>query len=217
MTPPIPTDIREHCEPGYVNVYSLCPDETRLFGTEDLYGDWNGDVLLLAKDFACSRFVFERMERGDARPFGHDPSLRTNVLLRGFADPLRNGPTPATCGVLYGSALACLLRDDGQMSGLLPSRAGALRFGSRVLRFVIENMPRLRVVICLGSEAWDCAMLALCREVKWAVARDSCEPVDHSDLRVIAAYHPAARITHESAGRPWRLVCGTLERVRLAA
>ncbi len=66
MTPPLPSWIREANVHGYTNLFALLSDESRLFGTEYLYGDWNGRALLLAKDFACSRVVRERIEPGSA-------------------------------------------------------------------------------------------------------------------------------------------------------
>ncbi len=206
MTPLIPSWIREATVPGYTNLFVLLPEETRLFGTEDLYGDWNGRALLFAKDFACSGLVRERIERGDARPYRHEPRLRTNIMLRRHADPLREGPTPTTCGLLYGSALACLLRDDGQMSGALPSRKEALAFASHVLRFVLEHMPRLHAIVCLGEDAWQCTMPALNVAGDWRISRDSGMVVNAGPIKVIAAYHPAARVTREKAARPWAIV-----------
>ncbi len=205
MTPPLPSWIREHRVPGYSNALALLPRETRLFGTEDLYGDWNGRALLLAKDFACSQLVRDRIRRGDPRPYRHSPQLRTNTVLCRQAEPLRVGPTATTCGLLYGSALACLLRDDGRMSGALPFREPAMAFGSRVLGFVVEHMPRLQAVVCLGEDAWQCAMRALDFDGDWRASRDSGMVVNAGQIKVIAAYHPAARVSRERAAAPWRV------------
>ena len=49
-TPALPDWIRDADVSGYVAAHQLCVGESRLFGTESLYGDWNGAVLLLAKD-----------------------------------------------------------------------------------------------------------------------------------------------------------------------
>lgn len=212
MRPPLPTWIREHELPGYTNVFALLPAETRLFGTEDLYGDWNGPALLLAKDFACSKLVRDRMQRGDPRPYRHEPQLRTNIILRRHADPLTLGPTPVTSGLLYGSALACLLRDDDRMSGPLPSKVRAVHFGSRILRFVVAHMPRLETVVCLGEEAWQCTMRALNVDSDWRTLRDSGEILNAGQLKVLAAYHPAARVSRDKASRPWAAVRDVLSR-----
>jgi len=141
MTPPLPDWVTQFRLPGYVNIYELVPQETRLFGTESLYGDWNARVLLLAKDFACSNLLHQRIAARDLRPYRHEPTLRTNRALRRLADPLCTAPDAEHCGLLYGSALASLCRDDGNMSGALPNRAAAIEFGSRALEFTLENMP----------------------------------------------------------------------------
>lgn len=191
---------------GYTNVYTLIPDESRLYGTEDLYGDWDGRALLLAKDFACSDVIHERIRGGDPRPYRHEPKLRTNKMLRRRADMLAKGDNPETCGLLYGSALACLLRNDGKMSGALPNRKEAIVFGERVLGFVLEQMPRLRSIVCLGDESWRCAMGALGATGCWAGCRDSGQTISANGVTVIGAFHPAARISGEKAGRPWDVV-----------
>lgn len=206
MTPPLPTWIREQHVHGYTNVFSLLPTETRLFGTESLYGDWNGRALLLAKDFACSKLVHDRIQEHDARPYRHEPKLVTNTRLRRFADPLTTGSEPNTCGLLYGSALACLLRDDEKMSGSLPNRKEALAFGKRVVSFVVEHMPHLQAIVCMGQEAWQCTAGALDIDGSWQDARDSGRAVDAGAIAVIATYHPAARISREKAGQPWEMV-----------
>ncbi len=206
MTPPLPTWIREQHVHGYTNVFSLLPAETRLFGTESLYGDWNGRALLLAKDFACSKLVHDRIQQGDSRPYRHKPKLVTNTRLRRFADPLTIGSEPNTCGLLYGSALACLLRDDEEMSGSLPNRKEAMAFGTRVVSFVVEHLPHLQAIVCMGREAWQCTAGALDIDESWSGARDSGQAVDAGDLAVIATYHPAARICREKAEQPWEMV-----------
>lgn len=216
MTPDLPTWIREHEVRSYTNVFALLPEETCLFGTEDLYGDWDGRVLLLAKDFACSQLVRARIEQGDPRPYRHEPTLRTNIALRRYADPLRSGPTPLTCGLLYGSALACLLRDDGEMSGALPSRNEAIAFGTRVVSFVVEHMPNLEVIVCLGEEAWQCTVGSFNIDMRWQTARDLRKPVRAGDITAVAAYHPAARVSHDKAQRPWELVHDVLSGLRRA-
>ncbi len=203
MTPPLPDSITSFRLNGYTNVYELCPGETRLFGTEDLFGDWNGRVLLLAKDFACSRLIRERLEAGDPRPYRHEPTLVTNRRLCKFVEPLRTGAAPDTCGLLYGSALASLCRDDDKMSGTLPNRAEAMRFGERALAFTIGHMPNLEAIVCMGDEAWMCASGVLKVRSAWAKTRDAVGVVQAGNIRMIAAYHPAARISKARMQRPW--------------
>src|SRR5262245_35358786 len=140
-TPALPQWILEAQVLGYSTAHRVLPDETRLYGTESLYGDWNGSVLLLAKDFAPSRILHERLAARHPRPYSHDPDLGTNKRLIRFAGHLARSNDPANCGMLYGSALANLLRDDGNFSGSLPNRPQAMKHGVDVLCFVVEHMP----------------------------------------------------------------------------
>lgn len=80
-TPPLPPWIRDARVDGYLTAHALLPDETRVYGTESLYGDWDAPVLLLAKDFAPSKILHERLASGETRPYRHEPGLRTNVRL----------------------------------------------------------------------------------------------------------------------------------------
>ena len=100
LTPQLPAWITQADVDGYVNAHQVLPGETRLYGTENLYGDWNGRVLLLAKDFAPSKALQTRLAEGDARPYRHEPGLRTNVRLELMAGRLRTGAEPETCGLL---------------------------------------------------------------------------------------------------------------------
>jgi hypothetical protein len=212
MTPPLPDFVRSYRLTGYRSIYELVPSETRLYGTESLYGDWQGRLLVLAKDFACSELVRKRIKGIDPRPYRHEPRLRTNIRLQRLVGDLAAGPDPARCGVLYGSAAACLLRDDGHMSGRLPHRHAMLQFGARVLRWVREQMGSLRAIMCLGEEAWLCASGALRVTDSWADCRDSARPaVTWDGICLVAAYHPAARMGGDAHAAAW-----TLLRSRLA-
>lgn len=152
-TPTLPAWITGAHVDGYVNAHQVLPGETRLYGTESLYGDWNGRVLLLAKDFAPSKVLWTRLAKGDARPYRHEPGLRTNVRLERMAGRLRSGGEAETCGLLYGSALANLLRDDETWSGTLPNRRAAMAYGVEVLRFTRASMPNLDTIVCMGGAA----------------------------------------------------------------
>jgi len=200
-TPPLPDWIRHARVRGYVTAQQLCPGEPRLYGTESLYGDWEGEVLLLAKDFGPSRILLERIASGDPRPYRHSPEMLTNRRLQRLAEPLANR------GILYGSALGNLLRADGRVSGSLPNRRAALDYGTVVTRFVVERMTSLQWIVCLGREAWEVASSDLGVEGDWRAQRDAGEPLES----LVAAYHPAARITLEAMARPWEAL------LRLAA
>jgi len=184
-TPTIPSWIREFRTPAYTNIYELCPEETRLFGTESLYGDWSAEVLLLAKDFAPRRIVEQRLAEGESRPFRHAPEMKTNRMLQRYAEPFGD------C-LLYGSALAGLLRNDGKVRGSLPDRAAVMPWAARVLDFTIQNMPNLKAVACLGADAWDCTRRALELPAHdWKTRRLEQRPVLVRGLQLHALAHPS--------------------------
>lgn len=205
MTPPIPDWLHTFRLDGYRSIYEYSPHESRVFGTESLFGDWNGRLLVMAKDFACSRLIEERLARGE-RAFSHDPNLKTNKALRSFVDSHTTSQDPTTCGVLYGSALAGILRDDGKMSGTLPHRKSALDFGTRVLRFTIDCMPGLQTIVCMGEEAWLCTTSALGIARAWRECRDDGVVCSAGGYALIAAFHPAARISNVRHRQAWSLV-----------
>ena len=195
-TPPLPDWIRRADVPGYETAHRLCPDEPHLYGTEDLFGEWDGEVLLLAKDYGPSWLLRKRMKRPDLRPYGYESKMRANVRLRQLVAPI--------VGVrfLYGSALANLLRKDDRVSGALPNRNQAVEYGTRVTRWVIEHMPRLTWIVCMGEESWEVACKAegrTWREGEWRERRGKGEPLG----RLVAAFHPSARVKIEQMAPPW--------------
>lgn len=193
VTPPLPNWIRHADVPGYVAAHELCEGEARLYGTESLYGDWGATVLLLAKDFGPTQIMLDRIVCGDSRPYRHEPNMLTNRRLRRLAGPIVGS------GLLYGSALGNLLRDDGQVSGALPNRGEAINYGKEVTRFAVERMSALRWIMCLGQEAWEVAAAAQEVDGDWKTHRDSGRPLG----LLVAAYHPAARVSQERMAGPW--------------
>jgi hypothetical protein len=195
-TPQIPGCIRDFRHPSYTSIYQLCPGESRLFGTESLYGDWSAPLLLLAKDFAPARLVRVRIRAGDRRPYHHTdwrtspraPGAATNRNLHRFAESV-------PCAKLYGSALAGLLRNDDAVSGTLPDfqPGGAVRMFARdVLRFTLAHMPHLRAVVCLGVEAWDCMTESVgCAGADRQEHRNSRRPLVAGGIRIFALAHPS--------------------------
>lgn len=208
--PALPHWIRLASVEGYLTAHALLPDEPRLFGTESLYGDWGGRVLLLAKDFAPSKVLADRLAEGDTRPYRHEAGLRTNVRLERLAGPLVRGPHPETCGLLYGSALANLLRDDGIWSGALPNRRAALAYGVRVLRFVQEQMPQLEAIVCMGREAWEVTANAFGSDTPWHEMRLSSQFKRLGPVTVVVVPHPAARISNDDHERAWQRVAAAI-------
>lgn len=195
--PHLPEWITHAAVPGYSTAHLLCPGERKLYGTESLYGDWEGEVLLLAKDFGPSSFLRARVEAGDPAPYRHEPSWSTNVRLRKLAGPYEGR------GLLYGSALANLLRDDNARSGALPNRAEAMRYGVRVLQEVtLPSMPRLEWIVCLGGDAWECASRATGTKGDYAAARDRGRPCG----MLVPAFHPVARVGFRRLQLPWRVL-----------
>lgn len=194
-TPPIPSDIRGfRYQPHYTSIFEIYPDETHLYGTEDLYGDWGGEVLLLAKDAGASSNFLPASRGGSGWAWVHNPARRTNRNLVPLAEQL-------PCGKLYASILACLLRNDDQESGpiFLDDRVRA--FVKRVLLWTLEQMPRVRSVAVLGGDSWRESMRALDLRQEgreWKARHLSGEPVEvrvaGKRIEFFALNHPA-RIT----------------------
>jgi hypothetical protein len=222
-TPPLPDWIKGAEVRGYVAAHRVVAGERRLYGTETLFGDWGGEVLLLAKDWGPARILRERMARGEASAWRHDPRMRANRRLVKLAAEC--GVEPGEHGALYGSALANLLREDGRVSGALPNRAEALEYGVEVLRFVRAHMPALATVVCMGREAWECAATAFGGRGEWREVRDGRDGrrdgrvgwrevrdgrrggrkgAEHGELELLAAWHPSARVSWPELARPWR-------------
>ena len=82
-TPPIPNWIKALRVPGYRNIYEYELGQQNLHGTEMLFGDWSGELLLLAKDFAPSEYVENRIR-------AHDPMPPNRIMHE--APPLAGDP-----------------------------------------------------------------------------------------------------------------------------
>jgi hypothetical protein len=155
-TPTIPFWIREFAYPGYANVYSLdrLTHEPKLFCTETLFGDWDASTLFYAKDAAPAKVIRERIHAGDPNPWQHGVrgldrmGYKTNERVVELASYFRGSK-------LYGSALAHMLKEDDQTSGSLANfTSGRLHDHlKRVLEFVVQNMPNLQAIICLGKDS----------------------------------------------------------------
>lgn len=162
QSPPIPDWLHRFRHPAYTNIYELSPQETRIFGTESLYGDWDAETLLLAKDFAPACLIHHRVRTGCDRPYHHSdwtgrpppPGARTNRTLHACAEALPGRK-------LYGSAFGGLLRNDDKLSGRLPDFDHLCSaYAAPLMRFAAASMPNLRAIACLGKEAWVCAARA---------------------------------------------------------
>lgn len=161
----IPEWIRTLKAEGYVNIFEICQPDT-IYGTEQLCGDWNGELLIVAKDFAPAEEVLKlaaqnlpaqliyRHNDGDGR---FKTGLRTNRRLMKLlfgANAGVDGVAADTCGVLYASA-SFLLKQGATSADLLDWTPGsATRQASRdVLEHTIASMPNLRAIVCLGGDA----------------------------------------------------------------
>jgi hypothetical protein len=195
-TPAIPNwirNFRDDCG-KFTNIYEICPGETRLYGTESLYGDWDGQLLLLAQDFAPVALVKQRLRDGDYRPYHHtcwrqtrrEIGAKTNKKLSIFLDQIK-------CGKLYGSALANLLKNEDYRSGGLQVNPNVKKFMEEVLNFTIDKMPNLRAIACLGSHAVH--LVENCRIKNWPTRKN---------IRAFSMFHPAARISDEKAIGRWK-------------
>jgi hypothetical protein len=168
--PQVPDWIRSLSYPGYRNVFELNLGNQNLFGTEHLCGDWKGDLLVVAKDFApfeevealaanplVDRDVVYRHNDGDGR---YKTGLKTNrklvEMLNRIGYPASlSGSGNTTCGALYVSACFLLKTGSSSSSSLPDWRPGTRVFvdAVRVLDFVLDHMPSISAVACLGNDA----------------------------------------------------------------
>lgn len=197
---PIPEWIRALRAEGYTNIFELC-DPPTIYGTEHLFGDWDGSLLVLGKDFAPAGEVRLLAAQPADRVYRHNDGdgryrtgLRTNRRLARilYGDgSLIDGRASRNCGTLYGNA--CFFLKEGNASARLTGwRPGEPVFdgSALVVRHVVDHMPNLRAIVCLGMEA-----LRLASKI-WAFPHPSTlsEALNHSfvgPVPVFAAPHPS--------------------------
>ena len=220
--PPVPEWIRKFSYPGWTNAFHLLPTNNRLYGTETLFGDWNSRVLLLAKDWGPT----DELKLGIADPKETNPwrhaqrelgdrgGCRSNQMLLRLASVIPGGK-------LYGSAAANMLYDSPGWSRSLPGfESGPLHeFLKGVLSWVLESMPRVQHVACLGNEAWYLTCTTIDNRSAanaFAEYRDSFQSVSGAvgkkKISAFALYHPAARVSNESKEKGWRALSASLSR-----
>lgn len=203
--PALPDWIRHHSPPEqWTNVFSLPHVHTdRLYATETLFGEWGGRTLLLAKDTAPTKEI-TRWEHAE-RELGDKGGWKTNQWLKEHADSIPGGK-------LYGSATANLTYNGEGWSRSLPGfYAGPLQdYLTRVLRWVLESMPNVEVVGCLGAEAWFLTTTVLghpgaARSLR--EHRNAARSIEgeHAGKRItaFALYHPAARVSNTAKMAAW--------------
>lgn len=197
--PSVPDWIRAFSYREWTNVFQLVPTNDHLYATETLFGDWNSRVLLLAKD-ACPTSAIQRASdwRHAQRELGDKQGWRTNERLQG-----RLMPWLPDKSFLYGSATANMLYDDPRWSRSLPGFfAGDLHeFLRCVLSWVMESMPRLEWVACLGTEAWFLTCVTIgdfASATQFKERRDSYKTskgiVGKKEIKAFPLFHPAARV-----------------------
>jgi hypothetical protein len=196
--PTIPSWMRTFQYPGYTNVYSLdrLQHEPKLFGTETLFGDWDAPTLLYAKDAAPARVIRGLVETGDPNPWRHavrnrdQMGYQTNEKVKEIARHFIGSK-------LYGSALAHMLKEAEDTSGSLPdllNEGGELhKHLKRVLEFVVQNMPNLRAIICLGNDAHGFVASCASGSTAPGVPVGGCAEIELFNRRVLLGrlYHPS--------------------------
>lgn len=214
-TPSIPFWIREFAYPGYANVYSLegLKHEPKLFCTETLFGDcgdWDAPTLFYAKDAAPANVFRERICKGDSDPWrpgipGDSMGVKTNEQVKKLAKLFHGSK-------LYGSALAHMLREGGQTSGYLRGfKSGPLHDHLKsVLDFVVQNMPNLQAIVCLGKEAYELVSSCCGDYIAPTLPAGDCVEVKLFKRRVLRGclYHPSRGFAGGWAARhiEWRAV-----------
>lgn len=193
-TPPIPTWIRNYRASGYTNIWELLPYEKKLYGTETLFGDWDGELLILLQDFSTREEIRQRIAARDPNPYRHDPAIRTNRRLEKLAAPLGEGLDPRRCRMLYGSALAGLLKGGTSLSGGLPNWRSLLEYAQKVLLWTLGQMPNVKTVACCGKVAWETATTAHgLNGLDWRTYLERRIPVEAGKVLLYAHRHPVNR------------------------
>jgi hypothetical protein len=216
----------------WVNAFSddfVGAKANNLYATETLFGDWGGQVFLLAQDALPARALVSLLEQQTARgisreeawahaergKLGHLAGYRSNEIRKSLmAKYLPN------TGALYGSATANLLFDDGHskysryLYGFRDPRLYS--YFTEVFLWTVRNMANLRAIVCLGDKAWSLTMDAMgVRSHKSFMDARNAQKIVEFDfdgrrLSLIPAYHPAARCAFEEKAKTWQLVAGVL-------
>lgn len=195
--PVIPQRLRKLPPPrGFENPFAMGIRSPHLFATETLCGDWDGDLLLLAQDFAPAPKVQAALATHGAKAAwrhndGDGPyniGLQTNSnlcdLLTMIGRPVElKGEASKECGVLYGNACFFLKDRNRKLDkGVSASKP--------VFEFVLSKMPRLKVIACLGECAFEGVMGWLGLSNSWRTQIDIRKPVRHNNLQIFALAHP---------------------------
>lgn len=216
--PRAPAWIREFSYRNWTNVFQLVPENESLYPEalrpdwKAQFNDWDGRLLLLAKDGCPTRVIRESLAKGEPQPWrysqqelGDEGGWRTNNRLYRFASIIPGGK-------LYGSATANMLYDDPGWSRSLPGFfAGPLHdYLRHVLNWVVESMPKIERVACLGKEAWflTCSSFGNPEAArKFKEYRDALEPVSgmigKKSITAFPLHHPS-RVGNEVGQKEWQ-------------
>lgn len=210
-TPPIPTWIKNYRAPGYTNIWELLPHEKKLYGTETLFGDWDGELLILLQDFSTRQEIEQRITAGDTNPYRHDPDIKTNRRLEVCAAHFSRGLDPRTCGILYGSALVGLLKEGDSLSSGLGKWHSVLAYAQEVLAWTLGQMPAVKMVACCGKVAWETATTTHgLKGLDWRTYLERRIPVKAGKVLLFAQRHPVNREPRSVAlaGEEWESMRG---------
>jgi hypothetical protein len=213
-------------EARWVNVFSeefLGKNIQQLYATETLFGNWDGELLILAQDAlpasSLKSVINSHTLKGESREkawrhadkiqYGDRAGWKTNERIKYFLKLY----APSMQGV-YGSATAHMLYDDGNESysqDLRGYESTALQTHLiEVLKWVVNGMPNLRIILCLGSKAWnlvaDASESKLKKDYQFLRDTNSYKNVRISDkaITIIPAYHPAARVGKKALEKNWQ-------------
>jgi hypothetical protein len=217
--PNVPAWISEFSYPDWMNVFQLVPNNKSLYPAalrpdwKTQFNDWNGRILLLAKDGCPPGIILDRIARLEHQPWrygqrelGDEMGWMTNERLYELASTIPGGK-------LYGSAAANMLYDDPRSSRGLKGFKSALlqEFFQRVLYWVLESMPSVEWVACLGQEAWflTCNTLGNPKLAnRHSEHRDLYRPVTgvigNKRISAFPLYHPKARRVDDLMEQGWR-------------
>lgn len=194
--PVIPQRLRKLPPPsGFENPFAMGIRSPHLFATETLCGDWDGDLLLLAQDFAPASAVKAVLEGyspeaawrhndGDGRySVGKETNPAICALLNSTGRAVTlDGRNSKNCGVLYGNA--CFFLPAG---GIIEEGVAASK---PVFDHVVRKMKGLKTIACLGRASFEGVMLFLGLHADWASHRYAQRPVSTGRLLVYAHAHP---------------------------
>ena len=213
--PTVPSWIRKFSRDkrfdGWSNKFSLMPKDPNLY-SESLradwkteFDDWNGRILLLSKDPCPTEKVEEMIGKGVSflhraqSDLGDENGFGTNNKLYDFASKIPGGK-------LFGSACGNMLCDkSGYRRNIFKefSQEPLHSYFKDVLSWVVETMPKVDWIACLGKEAWflTCATMGdLSAAAQFSEYRNSYRPksglIAGKNIDAFPLFHPAALGTY---------------------